>query len=134
MTVSVDVAREWFESFGRVWKAKDAQAAADIMTNTASYRNTPFLDQPYVGREAIEGFWVAALENVQDVDFRYGRPVVQDDRVAAEWWAIITPVQGEPFTLAGNFLLEFVGEKVSDLRESFVKQLGVHHPHPGWGE
>lgn len=134
MSVSTATAKEWFESFGRVWKTKDAPAAAEIMTEYASYRNSPFLEQPYVGRAAIEGFWVAALQNVQDVDFRYGEPVVEGDRAAAEWWAVVTPIEGEPFTLAGNFLLTFEGDLVSDLRESFVKVLGITLPHPGWGE
>lgn len=132
MSVSGDVVKQWLESFGRVWRDGDAEAAAAIMTDDASYRNSPFLGEPYVGRAAIEGFWRAAVVDVSDVDFRYGTPVIDGDRVGVEWWTILRS-SGEEYTLAGNFLLTFAGDKVSDLRESFVKQKGALEPHVGWG-
>ena len=132
MSVSDDVVRQWLESFGRVWRERDASGAAAIFGNEASYRNSPFLDAPFVGRPAIEGFWAAAVAHVSDVDFRYGTPVIDGDRVGVEWWAILKS-GGDDYTLAGNFLLTFEGGLVSDLRESYVKEAGVRQPHPGWG-
>jgi hypothetical protein len=132
MSVSIEVVNKWLESFGRVWKERDAAAAAAIFTPDASYRNSPFLGEPYVGTEAIEGFWAAAVEHVTSVDFRYGTPVIDGDRVGVEWWAILGS-SGDEYTLAGNFLLTFEGDEVSDLRESFVKEKGALEPHPGWG-
>ncbi|QIZ39094.1 nuclear transport factor 2 family protein [Saccharopolyspora sp. ASAGF58] len=132
MTVSADVVKEWLESFGRVWRERDAKGAAAIFTEDACYRNTPFLEEPFVGHEAIEGFWEVAVADVADVDFRYGVPVIEGDRVGVEWWTILQS-GGEEYTLAGNFLLTFEGDRVSDLRESFVKQKGARRPHLGWG-
>lgn len=132
MGVSIDVVNRWLDDFGKVWRESDAVAAADLHPEGASYRNSPFLETPYVGRAAIEGFWEAALVGVSNVDFRYGTPVIDGDRVGVEWWVILHS-NGEPYTLAGNFLLTFDGDKVSDLRESFVKEKGAREPHPGWG-
>lgn len=132
MSVSTDVVVSWLEDFGRVWRESDVEGAAAIMTPDASYRNSPFLDKPYVGRDAIAGFWEAALVGVSDVDFRYGTPVIEGNRVGVEWWTILR-TNGVPYTLAGNFLLTFEGDKVADLRESFVKQEGALEPHDGWG-
>lgn len=132
MSVSADNVKNWLESFGRVWRERDAKGAAAIFTEDASYRNTPFLDEPFVGHEAIEGFWKAAVADVADVDFRYGVPVIEGDRVGVEWWTTLKS-GGDDYTLAGNFLLTFSGDRVSDLRESFVKQQGTRSPHPGWG-
>jgi len=132
MSVSVDVVNGWLEEFGRVWRDGDVAGAAALMTEDGSYRNSPFLAQPYVGHEAVAGFWEAALVGVSDVDFRYGVPVVEGDRVGVEWWTILRS-DGEPYTLAGNFLLTFDGDRVADLRESFVKQAGALEPHEGWG-
>lgn len=132
MSLTIHVVNHWLESFGAVWRESDARAAAELHTEGASYRNSPFLDTPYVGKEAIEGFWAAALVGVSDVDFRYGTPVIEGNRVGVEWWTILKS-NGEAFTLAGNFLLTFDGDKVSDLRESFVKEAGAREPHPGWG-
>lgn len=132
MSVSENVVRDWLDSFGKVWRESDAKTAAEIMTEDGSYRNSPFLDEAYVGHEAIEGFWINALVNVSDVDFRYGAPVIDGDRVAVEWWTFLRS-SGEPFTLAGIFLLTFVGDKVTDLREAYVKEAGTRQPHAGWG-
>lgn len=132
MSVSEDVVRNWLDGFGKVWRERDAKAAAAIMTEDGSYRNSPFLDEAFVGHEAIEGFWEAAVANVAGVDFRYGAPVIQGDRVAVEWWTVLLS-SGEPYTLAGIFLLTFSGDKVSDLREAYVKEPGTRKPHDGWG-
>ena len=133
MSVSAVAVTSWLENFGKVWRERDARGAAELFTEHASYRNSPFLDEPFVGTDAIEGFWRAAVADVADVDFRYGVPVIDGDRVGVEWWATLTS-GGEAHTLAGNFLLTFSAERVADLRESFVKQKGTYHPHPGWGE
>ncbi|MFI9642627.1 nuclear transport factor 2 family protein [Micromonospora sp. NPDC051925] len=132
MSVSAEVVKAWLEEFGRVWREGDVAGAAAIMTEDASYRNSPLLEQPFVGHDAIAGFWEAALVGVSDVDFRYGTPVIEGDRVGVEWWAILRS-GGEEYTLAGNFLLTFAGDRVADLRESFVKQKGALQPHAGWG-
>lgn len=133
MSVSAVAVTSWLEDFGKVWRERDARAAAELFTERASYRNSPFLGEPFVGTDAIEGFWRAAVEDVADVDFRYGVPVIDGDRVGVEWWATLKS-GGAAYTLAGNFLLTFAGERVADLRESFVKQQGTYQPHPGWGE
>lgn len=133
MSVSESIAREWLDSFGKVWRERDAAGAAAIFTADGSYRNSPFLDAAFVGHTAIEGFWETAVSAVADVDFRYGAPVIDGDRVAVEWWANLKS-NGVDYTLAGIFLLTFSGALVSDLREAYVKQEGVLRPHPGWGE
>lgn len=132
MTVSLETVTGWLDEFGRVWREADADAAAALHPADGVYRNSPFLDRPYVGTEAIRGFWDRALVGVSEIDFRYGVPVIQGDRAAVEWW-VTEMNNGEAATLAGIFLLTFDGELVCDLREAFVKQAGAHEPHEGWG-
>ena len=38
---------------------------------------------------------------------RFGEPVVQDDRAAVDWWAVVTSVDGSVETLAGTSLIRF---------------------------
>lgn len=132
MTVSIETVTAWLDDFGRVWREGDADAAAALHPADGVYRNSPFLEQPYVGTDQIRGFWEHALVGVSEIDFRYGTPVIEGDRAAVEWW-VTEMNNGEPATLAGIFLLTFEGELVSDLREAFVKQPGKHDPHEGWG-
>ncbi|MBN9153252.1 MAG: nuclear transport factor 2 family protein [Microbacterium sp.] len=132
MSVSLETVTAWLDRFGTVWREGDAVAAAALHPADGVYRNSPFLDEPYVGTDAIRGFWERALVGVSDIDFRYGTPVIDGDRAAVEWWVTETN-NGEAATLAGIFLLTFQGELVADLREAFVKQAGAHQPHDGWG-
>lgn len=132
MSVSRETVLAWLEGFGRVWREGDADGAAALHPADGVYRNSPFLKAPYVGTEAIRGFWERALVGVSEIDFRYGEPVIQGDRAAVEWWVTETN-NGAPATLAGIFLLTFQGGLVSDLREAFVTQPGAHAPHEGWG-
>jgi len=133
MSVSIETVTAWLDDFGKVWRESDAVGAAALHPADGVYRNSPFLPQPFVGTDEIRGFWERALVGVSEIDFRYGAPVIDGDRVAVEWW--VTEMNGgEAATLAGIFLLTFEGDKVADLREAFVKQSGKHEPHEGWGE
>jgi len=132
MSVSADTVNAWLEEFGRVWRESDADGAAALHPADGVYRNSPFLEQPFVGTEAIKGFWERALVGVSEIDFRWGKPVIEGNRAAVEWW-VTEMNNGEPATLAGIFLLTFEGALVSDFREAFVKQAGKLEPHENWG-
>ncbi len=124
-------AEAWLVRYGAAWERRDPDAAAAIFTEDASYRRTPFVE-PFVGREAIREYWGRAVSNVEEVRFRFGTPVVEGDRVAAEWWTTLRR-DGEERTIAGEFLLRFVGDQVRELREYVVSEPGVREPHPSWG-
>ena len=47
---------EWAERYARAWEAADAEAAAALFTEDATYRADPFGD-PYQGREGVRRYW-----------------------------------------------------------------------------
>ena len=63
-----------------------------------------------------------------------GRPFVDGERAAVEWWAtMVDPDDGE-VTLPGCLLLRFAPDgRCSDLREYWHLQEGRVEPHDGWG-
>jgi len=46
----------WVASYERAWRADDAGAVADLFTDDAAYRASPY-EQSAVGHRAIEAFW-----------------------------------------------------------------------------
>ena len=58
---------------------------------------------------------------------RFGEPVVQDDRAAVDWWAVVTSVDGSIETLAGISLIRFDGTGlVVEQRDVWATHTGRH--------
>ena len=123
---------DWLARYRRAWIERDADAASRLFTEDATYREQPF-QSPYVGRAAIRDYWSTVTASQTDVELRYGRPIVDGQRVAVEWWANLRTSDG-PLTLAGEFLLLFADSgECRELREYWVLvQERVEPPH-GWG-
>jgi ketosteroid isomerase-like protein len=123
---------QWLDGYRRAWIERDADGAAALFTDDALYREKAF-DPPFVGRDAIRGYWSTVTQGQQDVELRYGTPVVQGHRVAVEWWANLVN-DGTPVTLAGEFLLVFDRDgRCRELREYWVLTTGRVDPPEGWG-
>jgi len=125
--------RDWLEQYRRAWIERDADAAGQLFTEDAVYREQPFQDA-FAGRAAIEDYWSKVTASQTKVELRYGRPVVDGHRLAVEWWANLETTGG-PITLAGEFLLAFADSgKCRELREYWLLTQARVEPPPGWGE
>jgi ketosteroid isomerase-like protein len=123
---------DWLGRYRRAWIEKDAEAASQLFTEDASYREQPF--QPaFVGRAAIRDYWARVTASQISVELRYGRSVVEGQRVAVEWWANLQTADG-PLTLAGEFLLRFADSgECEELREYWLLTQALVEPPRGWG-
>jgi hypothetical protein len=124
---------DWLERYRRAWIERDADAASQLFTEDALYREQPF--QPaFVGRKAIRDYWSTVTASQKSVELRYGRAVVDGQRVAVEWWANLQTDNG-PLTLAGEFLLSFADSgQCRELREYWLLTQARVEPPQGWGE
>jgi ketosteroid isomerase-like protein len=123
----------WLERYRQAWIARDAEAAGQLFTEDAVYREQPFQDA-FAGRAAIEDYWSRVTASQTKVELRYGRPVVDGHRMAVEWWANLETSDG-PITLAGEFLLAFADSgKCRELREYWLLTQARVEPPAGWGE
>lgn len=122
----------WIERYGDAWRNKNDVAAAALFSDDASYQSHP-LQPPHVGGDAIAAYWRAATDSQQELDVRFGRPIVDGDRAAVEWWALGVESDGE-FTLPGCLILSFDDNGLCrELREYWNIGDGRHAPPASWG-
>jgi ketosteroid isomerase-like protein len=122
----------WLEAYRVAWERKDADAAAALFAEDATYRENIFEDA-YRGREGVHRYWSTVTETQEDVRVRIGRPFVEGDRVAAEFWTTMRN-GGAEMTLPGCLLLHFGYDGLCrSLREYWHVQPGIAEPPPEWG-
>jgi hypothetical protein len=134
----------WVYRYGLAWRQKDDEAVAALFTEKALYASHP-LEQPHRGREGIRAYWRRATADQEDLDLRFGNPVVSADgtHAAVEWWATMRDeawAAGEGagddrLTLPGCLVLRFAESGLcEELREYWNVGFGPPvRPPEGWG-
>ena len=122
----------WLEAYRRAWEEADADAAAALFAEDATYRSNIFED-PYDGRDGVRRYWTEATSTQEDVRVLMGRPFTDGVRVAAEFWTTMRN-DGAEITLPGCLLLLFGDDGLClALREYWHVEQGRREPPPGWG-
>ena len=123
---------DWIEAYRRAWEERDAEAAAALFTSDATYRSNIF-EEPHQGRDGVRAYWESVTSTQSDVRVRMGRPYVDGDRVAVEFWTNMK-VDGDDVTLPGCLLLDFDAEgQCRRLREYWHFEPATAEPPPEWG-
>lgn len=123
---------DWLERYRQAWIARDADLAGPLFTEDAVYREQPF-QAAFTGRAAIQDYWRTVTASQTSVELRYGRAIVDGQRLAVEWWANLETTGG-PLTLAGEFMLRFTDSgQCRELREYWILTQGRVEPPAGWG-
>jgi ketosteroid isomerase-like protein len=123
---------EWAERYARAWEDGDKEAAAELFSEDATYRSNIFED-PHRGRDGIRSYWHEVTSTQGNVRVRMGRPLVDGDRVALEWWTTMDN-EGAPVTLPGCLLLRFGEDGLCrSLHEYYLFGEGHMEPTPEWG-
>jgi ketosteroid isomerase-like protein len=126
-------ALSWLEAYRVAWEDKDADAAAALFAERATYRSNIF-EEPYEGRDGVRRYWQTVTATQEDVRVLMGKPFTDGDRVAAEFWTTMRN-DGDDVTLPGCLLLRFDEDgSCRSLREYWHFQPGRFEPPPGWGE
>jgi hypothetical protein len=91
-----------------------------------------FASHPFRGREVPQEYVKWAFADQTTAECRFGQPVVDEDRAAVDWWAVLTSKNGSVETIAGTSLLHF-GEDglVMEQRDVWASAPG-HHELPDW--
>lgn len=123
----------WLERYRRSWEEGDADGAAALFTEDAVYRSSPFRE-PHVGTDGIREYWTGATSRQSNIRVLIGRPIVEGNRVAVEWWTTYSDAEAGERTLPGILFLRFAPDgRCEELRESWQREDGTHEPHDGWG-
>jgi SnoaL-like protein len=124
--VDVEVAaRTWLEGWTRGWETGDAEAIGALYAPDAVFRSHPFREPEKSARD----YALRAFADEELVECRFGEPVVDGDRAAVEYWAILA-ADGEEETLAGVALLLFGPDGlVVEQRDYWAMQPGRSAPN-----
>lgn len=123
---------EWIEEYRRAWEAADADRAAALFTEKGLYRSNIY-DDPHTGHEGVHAYWTGVTSTQSEVSVRMGRPFVDGDRVAVEFWTNMA-VEGNPVTVAGCLLLDFAPDgRCRRLREYWNFSEDSLDPPDVWG-
>ena len=91
-----------------------------------------FFSHPF-RRPQLPGEYAAwAFADQESVEARFGAPVVDGDRAAVDWWAVVESVDGDRETLAGTSLIRFDRDgRVLEQRDVWASAPG-RIDLPGW--
>ena len=123
---------EWLAAYRDAWLRRDADAAAALFTDDATYAEQPS-HEAFAGPASVRDYWARVTATQSNIEMRYGTPISVGNRTAVEWWTTLVN-DGVPITLAGAFILTFDGSGLCrSLREYWHFIEGMNEPQPGWG-
>jgi hypothetical protein len=124
--------QQWLDAYRQAWIQRDADAAAALFTEDATYAEQPYQDA-FIGRQGVRDYWGRVTATQANVVMQYGMPVTVGNRTAVEWWTTLEN-GGVPITLAGSFMLTFDASGLCRaLREYWAFTEGTSAPKRGWG-
>jgi hypothetical protein len=95
-------ARAWVDAWERAWPVGDVDVVSAVYADGCLFYSHPFREP-----EAPHDYVVWAFAEQASAECRFGRPVVEGDRAAVDWWAVMTGLDGSDETIAGTSLLRF---------------------------
>jgi ketosteroid isomerase-like protein len=124
-------ARRWRDTWQRAWPAKDVQAIVALYSEEVPYRALAFR-QPDIGPAGVRRYLEREFGVEEEIECRFGEPVVGGNRAAVEWWASWVE-DGKELTLAGATFLRFDEDGlVVDHRDYWNEAPSREPPFSGW--
>ena len=106
--------------WSRAWPAADEDAIAALYAPDVVFHSHPF--RP---RQELPEYVAWAFAEQASAECRFGEPVVDGERAAVDWWAVLTLTDGSLQTLAGTSLLRFgADELVAEQRDAWNEAEG----------
>lgn len=125
----------WLAAYHQAWITHNAEQLAQLFTEDAVYHSHPFRP-PYRGRAEIRAYWQRSTPSQEELEIRWGTPVISGNRGVIEWWAIMRDTEEGELTLPGCLLLRFAESGLcEELREYWHVQMGSRIlPPTEWGK
>jgi nuclear transport factor 2 (NTF2) superfamily protein len=117
----------------RAWQ--DGWPNDDVDLISARYRpDAPYRSHPFREPSTARAYVTQAFAEEKLVRCWFGEPVIQDDRAAVEYWAILRSPDGANVTIAGHSHLRFDEHGlVAEHRDYWSQRDGSVEPSLGWG-
>jgi len=115
------------DAWASAWPIGDVDTIAALYADDAVFYSHPFRD-----RQAAREYAEWAFSEQEAAECRFGEPIVEGDRAAVDWWAVITSSDGSAETIAGTSLLRFaVDGLVVEQRDAWAA-VPERHDLPDW--
>jgi ketosteroid isomerase-like protein len=120
---TVDEFSRWLERYRQAFIAFDAEAAAELFSDGATYQDSPYADA-VVGRAAIAAYWRMVAELMTDVDLEFEVVAVSGEVGVADLRDALTRLSsGARARYDGIFVVRFDRDGRSvDFREWWVQE------------
>jgi SnoaL-like protein len=129
-----DSALAFVDGYGRAWEAWDVPGFVDLFSDGVVYV-AHATEETVVGTEALSDYLRKEAAEQGEVSVRMGAPVIDGDRVAAEFWVTATGRSGETATIAGCFVARLAPDgRCLFFREYWFDVEGHTSAYEGWGE
>ena len=127
-------ASAFVNGYGSTWERWDIAGFVALFSEDVVYVVHP-TEETVVGREALTRYVQKEQAAQGEVSIRMGRPVIEGDRVAAEFWVTATS-QGDEATIAGCFVAQLnpTDGRCRTFREYWFDIEGHVGAFNGWGE
>ena len=126
-------AAAFVERYGRTWESGEQSGFVDLFSDEVVYV-AHATEETVVGREALTGYIRKEDADLQGATVRMGTPVIDGNRVAAEFWVTRTNA-GEEWTTVGGFVARLAPDGRCDFfREYWFDVEGHAIPYEGWGK
>ena len=120
------------EAYGRTWESWDFSGFVDLFGEEVVYV-AHATEETVVGREALASYIRKEAEDQGKARVRLGRPLIDGDRVAAEFW-VTRSSEGQDWTTAGCFIAQLGPDgRCTVFREYWFDVEGHIDAYDGWG-
>jgi hypothetical protein len=121
-------AQRFVTRYGETWEAWDIDGFVGLFSDAVTYVAHP--DEIVEGRSALRTYVEGEREAQGDVRVRMGRPLVEDDRLMAEFWVLAD----EDASIAGCLIASLNPHGVcTAFREYWFDLEGRREAFEGWG-
>jgi ketosteroid isomerase-like protein len=134
MSVDRERATAFVDSYGQTWESWDIAGFVDLFSDEVVYVAHP-TEETVVGREALRRYLRKEETEQGAVTVRMGKPIIEGDDLAAEFWVTATN-RDEEATIAGCLIaqLDRTDGRCTHFREYWFDIEGHTSAYQGWGE
>jgi hypothetical protein len=129
-------AAAFVEGYGRTWAEWDLDGFVELFSDDVIYVEHP-VDETVVGRAEMARYIGKEKREQGAASVRMGAPIVEANRVVAEFWATMENgmEEGQAGTLAGCFIarLDPATGRCTHFRQYWFEFEGDVNPFAGWG-
>jgi len=120
-------AERWADVWAAAWPAGDVERIAGLYATDVIFLTLPFREN-----RPPRDYVTEVFDDQAEAECRFGRPLVDGDRAAVDWWGVIASRDGSVETIAGTSLLRFDPDGLVVEQRDAWESVPGRRELPGW--